>query len=64
MYESTFQALENLYPKLSLGGYIIIDDYNAFRNCKQAVNEYRERFIVKEPLIEIDKEAIYWRRKT
>src|SRR5262249_7945660 len=27
MYESTIQALEALYPKLSPGGFVIIDDY-------------------------------------
>ncbi len=64
MYESTFQALENLYPKLSVGGYIIIDDYNAFQNCKQAVDEYRRNQDICDPIIEIDKEAIYWRKES
>ncbi len=27
MYESTMDALTNLYPKLSIGGYIIVDDW-------------------------------------
>lgn len=63
MYESTFQALENLYPKLSLGGYIIIDDYNAFKNCKQAVDDYRSKHNIQDPIIKIDREAIYWKRE-
>lgn len=62
MYESTFQVLENLYPKLSLGGYIIIDDYNAFQNCKQAVNDYRIKFNISNSIMKIDREAIYWRK--
>lgn len=62
MYGSTFQALENLYPKLSLGGYIIIDDYNAFQNCKQAVEDYRKMNKIADEMITIDKEAIYWRK--
>jgi O-methyltransferase len=61
MYESTIQVLENLYPKLSPGGYVIVDDYNAFPNCKQAVDDYRNSNQVNEPIVEIDKEAIYWR---
>jgi O-methyltransferase len=63
MYESTFQALENLYPKLSYGGYIIIDDYNAFQNCKQAVDDYRREYSISDSIIKIDREAIYWRKE-
>ena len=60
MYESTIQALTNLYPKLSYGGYIIIDDYNAFLNCKQAVTEYRAENNINNLIIEIDEQAVYW----
>ena len=63
MYESTFQALENLYPKLSLGGYIIIDDYNAFQNCRQAVDDFRRKNNINHTIIKIDREAIYWRKE-
>jgi O-methyltransferase len=62
LYESTYQALENLYPKLSSGGYIIVDDYNAFPNCKKAVDHYRKMLNISDTIIEIDNEAIYWRK--
>lgn len=62
LYESTHYALEHLYPKLSVGGYLIVDDYNAFPFCKKAVDDYRDKFQVSEQIIEIDKEAIYWRK--
>jgi hypothetical protein len=39
MYESTMQALAALYPKLSQGGFVIIDDY-FLKPCAQAVNDY------------------------
>ena len=29
LYESTINVLENLYPNLSPGGYVIVDDYNS-----------------------------------
>jgi O-methyltransferase len=29
LYESTIDAITALYPKLSIGGYLIVDDYNA-----------------------------------
>lgn len=62
LYESTYIALEHLYPKLSSGGYII-DDYNAFPYCKAAVDDYRSKFNIEEEIIELDLEAIYWRKK-
>jgi hypothetical protein len=64
MYESTIQALTSLYPKLSIGGYIIVDDYNVFEYCKQAVIDYRTQHQINDEIIEIDMEAIYWRRTT
>lgn len=39
-YESTKKELEVLYPKLSVGGYLIVDDYGHWQGCKKAVNEY------------------------
>ncbi len=62
LYESTIQALENLYPKLAKGGFVIIDDYNAILACKKAVNDYRQSHQITETIIEIDNEGIYWRK--
>ncbi len=39
-YESTKIELNLLYPKLSKGGILIIDDYNTWNGCKKAVDEY------------------------
>ena len=39
-YESTKIELEKLFPKLSPGGILIIDDYKSWEGCKKAVNEY------------------------
>ena len=41
IYESTMDALRNLYPKLSVGGYVIVDDYGAVPACKAAVDDFR-----------------------
>ena len=42
-YESTRDALSNLYDKVSPGGYLIIDDYgeNSWTYCRKAVDEFR-----------------------
>jgi O-methyltransferase len=60
IYQSTWEALTNLYPKLSSGGFCIIDDYS-LTSCKQAVHDYREREDIRSPLIPIDRTAVYWR---
>ena len=39
-YLSTKKELEILYPKLQIGGVIIIDDYGHWKGCKKAVDEY------------------------
>lgn len=62
MYESTIVALESLYPKVSPGGYVIIDDYGAVAACKQAVDEFRSTHEVTEELKEIDWTGRFWQR--
>lgn len=49
-YESTLDALNALYPKVSIGGLIYVDDYYSFQGCKKAVDEYRMRFNIASPL--------------
>lgn len=39
-YESTKVELEMLYPLLSEGGVLIVDDYGSWGGSKQAVDEY------------------------
>jgi O-methyltransferase len=62
MYESTYVALEHLYPKLSPGGFAIIDDYGAIAQCRQAVIDYRSKFNIRAPLHQIDWTAVYWQK--
>jgi O-methyltransferase len=61
MYESTWDALNALYPRLSPGGYCIIDDY-ALPNCRKAVDDYREAHGIAAPMTAIDWTSCYWRR--
>jgi O-methyltransferase len=50
MYSSTMDVLSNLYPKLSVGGYVIVDDYHLLLHCKQAVDDFRARLGIDEEL--------------
>jgi O-methyltransferase len=61
LYESTMDALVNLYPGLAVGGFCIIDDYG-HGPCRQAVLDYREAHGIDEPIEMIDWLGAYWRR--
>jgi O-methyltransferase len=60
MYGSTMEALKALYPKLSPGGFCIVDDYH-LDGCKQAVDDYRRNNKITAPLETIDWAGRYWR---
>lgn len=62
MYESTMDGLANLYPKLSKGGFIIIDDYGAIPACAKAVKDYRDQNGISEKICEIDWSGRYWQK--
>jgi SAM-dependent methyltransferase len=61
-YESTMDALTYLYPKLAIGGYVIIDDYWAVQGCRDAIQDYRLANQIQESIIHIDGAAVYWCR--
>jgi O-methyltransferase len=63
LYESTMDALQALYPKLSVGGYCIIDDYGAFLACRRAVDDYRAAHGITEEILPVDWTAAYWQRE-
>jgi O-methyltransferase len=62
MYGSTVDSLTNLYPGLSAGGFVIVDDYYALAPCRQAVDDYRTEHDIREPIQRIDWTGAYWRR--
>jgi hypothetical protein len=42
-YESTRHELDHLYPRLSSGGVLLIDDYGYWQGSRRAVDEFIER---------------------
>lgn len=63
LYESTYGSLEALYPRLSPGGYIIIDDVNFIPSCQRAVADYRSRMAITAEMYQIDWSASWWRKE-
>ena len=59
-YESTMVTLEELYPLVSKGGVIIVDDYGGFQGCKKAVDEYFEKINYHPPLIYVENSIRYF----
>jgi O-methyltransferase len=64
LYESTIDALKHLYPKLSRGGYLIVDDYGDIGACRQAVTDYRKAHGVTDEIVPIDWSGAFWRKET
>jgi hypothetical protein len=62
MYESTHVALTHLYPRVSRGGFLIVDDYGALPNCRQAVEDYRTQHGITDPIEAVDWTGVYWRK--
>jgi O-methyltransferase len=62
MYESTSDALRALYPRLSPGGWLIVDDYGAVEGCRRAVDDWRREHRIAEPMTTIDWTGVAWRR--
>jgi len=62
LYESTLDVLNHLYPKLSVGGYAIFDDYQNLKDCRRAIDEYRHAHGISDPITTIDSRAVFWRK--
>jgi O-methyltransferase len=63
MYESTIQAIEAVYPKLSPGGFLIIDDFGSHASqAGQAIHDYRKAQGITEEIIPVDDFGAYWRK--
>jgi O-methyltransferase len=62
MYESTMDALNSMYPKLAVGGYVIIDDMS-LEPCRKAVADYRSAHHITTEIRRIDWTGVYWKRE-
>ena len=62
LYTSTKDILNALYPKVSPGGYVIIDDYGDIPGCRQAVSEYRAAHNIRDEIRIVDWTGAYWKK--
>jgi O-methyltransferase len=61
LYQSTMDALTALEPRVSPGGFVIIDDYHGWVPCRQAVDDYRATNDITTPMTTVDWTAVWWR---
>jgi O-methyltransferase len=61
-YESTMDALNALYAKLSVGGYVIVDDYGVVEGCNLAIADFRRQHAISGDIIPIAGGGAFWRR--
>lgn len=67
-YFSTMDALRVLYPRLSQGGFVIVDDYVDWAGCREAVEDYRRVQGIYDPIVLVPHQAgeilrgVYWRK--
>jgi hypothetical protein len=59
MYESTMDAFNALYDKVSPGGFVIIDDY-ILPACARAVEDFRAERAISAPMQPVDGAAVWW----
>lgn len=52
-YEPVMLCLERVWPRLSPGGYVVLDDYNDYGGCTRAVDEFAAR--TREAILEQTK---------
>jgi hypothetical protein len=63
-YQSTWDSLVNLYDKLSVGGYLIVDDYgeDAWTYCRKAIEDFRRERGISDSIVRVDSKCYYWQR--
>ena len=69
MYSSTWEVLEALYPLLSPGGYVVIDDWDLIR-ARQACLDYRKKHSINskvhfprpKDIVRNPKAGAYWQK--
>jgi O-methyltransferase len=60
LYSSTMDVLQALYHKVSVGGYVIVDDYYSWPGCQRAVQEYLAAHHLKVDIRQVDWTCCYW----
>ena len=61
-YDSVLTSLEYLYPRLSKGGFLIVDDWH-LQGCRDAVKDYLTKHAIAEDVHVRDNNAFWIKQK-
>jgi hypothetical protein len=73
LYASTRDAIMALYDRVVPGGYIYVDDYGSFYGCRLAIDEFRTKYRIFEPMHYVREkknmryihfEAVWWKKRS
>lgn len=63
IYQSTADVLNHMYEHVSIGGYVVIDDWFGGFTAKKAVEDFFHGHKKSLPkVIKIDELAVYWQK--
>jgi hypothetical protein len=62
LYESTYVALEALYPRVSPGGFVILDDFYLLPPCQKAIMDYRAKMKIDSTIQQADWNSAWWQK--
>ena len=62
MYQSTWEVLVYLYEFVSIGGYIIVDDWE-LPGCRSAIDDFRRCVNSTEPFTFFEAGKTFWRKE-
>jgi hypothetical protein len=72
LFASTWDALTNLYHKVVPGGFVYVDDFGSFEGCREAIDSFRTKHHIYEPLHFVREEnqvkyimfeAVWWQKR-
>jgi O-methyltransferase len=61
-YDPVGLVLEQLYPHVSPGGFVLVNDYGAFVGARRATDEFLARELPGTELTQLDKDAVYFQK--
>jgi hypothetical protein len=62
LYESTRDALDALYDRVTAGGWVIVDDYGCLEPCRIAVDEFIAERALDVELCRVDWTRVCWQK--
>lgn len=60
-FENVTEILEDYYPVLIIGGYVIVQDW-VTEKFQNVIVEFRDKYNIKDAIQRLEDTAVYWRK--